>query len=297
MYGYLFIFELVFGILLMSFALAVLYTIHHVNPQKNFHRKVLFAVIAVVAFVRLSNGAYGTVQIRGMKSIADLKERSPSFIQVVVLLNVIGDALAGIMDIMLVMFWLRVVRALRSFPRNLVAGFCGVFTLVLIILMAVDLAKINENKQMNLFQNSFGLVSFFLFVTAALHAFVLVRVVLVLRSTEIPATFSNRLWRHLIGVIAISTVTSVAWMFRAIVIFGRVIEVEPFFTSQTSISLSNPTFTTVYILALMNIPTLTISVAFAVLSIELMRSDEQQGLIQGFPKQSSVRSLSSRFNV
>jgi hypothetical protein len=274
--GYVYLGVIVTGVFLFLISAACLAYLIWSHPYENTLRKVLFLLLSVIGFSRMAYCAIGSKRLSECKTWHEIVDLTPFVIFTTFSVTALSDILQSYTDFILTFFWLVMLnrRELESVPAKLIAVAVVVITSITgIVCIAVDYNQVAVDRHYshgNLYIRTLSFTGALLLVSALLHTAVVISLLHKMIRLGVREVVMRPSLRKQIILVAIICCASVICMVgRAVVLLGRVTNVEYFVTGP--LSFANPDFTAAYFIGFLNMPALAVAVSFFVLTLELIR--------------------------
>ena len=300
-YGHMFIELFIESLLLVFLSVYCFIRLMQLFPHGSHqHRKLLFVLMFSLGMVRGVHSAVCIAKIAPVQHLFDEFALMNFFMDTIVPVNALGDLITAYIDFLLTYFWVTVLlrrpvgnethdadgvtrwKKLKPVLGTLALGL-GCFFPGLACYLAdkkeLDRGNISSG---NVYHRLLLYISFLLIFSALLHSVAVGALLFKMNRISYYVALSDDTKSHFRRVAIIGALCVVCWVFRSIILVGRVTNYTPLTTGP--MSFANPMFSTMYTILLMNLPCMVVCIAFYMLSRRSFEKEaEQQHLLNSAP--------------
>lgn len=277
--GSVFIWFLVLSLAILLIASFMVYYVFTNNvSQATVHRRVLFVSLLGASIVRAIYSSISLHKIIQANTIDDVLQATRYFVLTLIPVMAISDYFGGLVDFAMAIFWYTVNTPGRRYPIHWFV-LSSIATLkVLMMLVSADALAVSRDIDADpryFYNATLWYISIMVFAGAVSHVVVGSKVIRTTLSTSSDVVFWTR-FKAMWPLFTIVFVTATTGFLRALILFGRQLDVDLFVSG--SLSLNNPSFTEFYFIAIMQLPPLVVALIAATMtakSTKELRDQEQ----------------------
>jgi hypothetical protein len=249
-----------------------------------WQRRLLYYLTAVCVGVRFTYSVVAWARIANLKTMGDTYNASPFFRNTLIPVNAVADMFAAYTDILLARTWSsNRVTDMGARPMFIMFGatmavFAAAVT-VDAVWLADQPARVMDSDGIHVWFYTLLYVALFLFVTAVMHLFAIVKVMTEFFNPEYGRELRRQMMCLFVRAMLIATVVVCCSLFRAVVLVGRQVGIVAF--RSGALSLDNADFTTVYFTLFIGLPTGAIAALFLGISVDEFRDKSLRQALTG----------------
>ncbi len=274
--GYIYFGVIVTGIFLFLISGACLAYLIRWYRHQNTLRKLLFGLLSFIGLSRFIFCSVAYQRLSEFHTFREIFDGMVFLVHATIPLTASSDIVQSYIDFLLTFFWLDMLypQIMASLAGKLVpillALAASITGVVCIALDYHDIVVDHRYSRGNLYIRTLSFTGALLLVSALLHTAVVISLLRKMLRVGLQDVLMSPSLRKQIILVAIICCASVICMVgRAVVLLGRVTNVEYFVTGP--LSFANPDFTAAYFIGFLNMPALAVAVSFFVLTVEMVR--------------------------